>query len=71
MPLEQHHQEWTLYSSDRNLHFHLWPHLEPQHTIAPLLAEIDDHANGAFWGQPAQPGLRDSKRRTSAKLNSC
>ena len=41
---------WTLYWRDRNLRFHIWPHLEPQQTVVPLLAEIDDHTNGAFWG---------------------
>ncbi len=43
-------KQWTLYSSDRDLRFHLWLLLEPQHTIAPLLAEIDDHAELTFWG---------------------
>ena len=43
-------KQWTLYWRDRNLRFRVWPRLEPQRTIVPLLAEIDDHANGAFWG---------------------
>lgn len=43
-------KEWTLYWRDRNLRFHVWPGLQPQPTIAPLLAEIDDHSSGAFWG---------------------
>ena len=43
-------KQWTLYTRDRNLRFRIWPYLEPQHTIVPLLAEIDDHDNGAFWG---------------------
>jgi Protein of unknown function (DUF3024) len=43
-------KQWTLYWQRRDLKFHIWPHLDPQPTIATLLAEIDDHSNGAFWG---------------------
>jgi hypothetical protein len=43
-------KQWTLYWVRRDLKFHLWPHLEPQTTIVPLLAEIDDHSTGAFRG---------------------
>ena len=43
-------KQWTLYWQRRDLKFHIWPHLDPQPTIAALLAEIDDHSNGAFWG---------------------
>jgi hypothetical protein len=43
-------KRWTLYWQRRDLKFHLWPQLDPQPTITPLLAEIDDDSNGAFWG---------------------
>jgi hypothetical protein len=43
-------KRWTLYWQRRDLKFHIWPHLDPQPTITPLLAEIDDHSNGAFCG---------------------
>ncbi len=43
-------KQWTLYWQRRDLKFYIWPHLDPQPSIARLLAEIDDHSNGAFLG---------------------
>jgi hypothetical protein len=57
---------WTLYWQRRDLKFHIWPHLDPQPTITPLLAEIDDDSNGAnqhdHWCEWAAPSGIEEQR---------
>jgi Protein of unknown function (DUF3024) len=43
-------KQWTLYWQRADGKFYLWSPLDPQPSIARLLAEIDDSSTGAFWG---------------------
>ena len=41
---------WSLYCCDRNERWFLYDDVEPSRELTPLLAEIDAHPTGIFWG---------------------
>ncbi|MGH9919167.1 MAG: DUF3024 domain-containing protein [Nitrososphaerales archaeon] len=41
---------WSLYGRGSDDRWHLYEDAKPSHSLQPLLAEIDAHPTGIFWG---------------------